>query len=182
MISNRLPTTTSRPMTKGLQRTTLKTANKRQLQDKSYWIGQLRSKMSDIQKETSKIIKENNIARQENESYMIYEKKAEEAAREISELQEKLAFQNLILEKLSISASIDDIADEIEARTADNEADQMTLDNTFEERRKREEECSWGRVRGLLKESFLYSQYLMKQVGALVTSSLTASGNSQSVH
>ena len=95
-------------MTKGLQRTA-KTASRRQLQDKSYWIGEIRSKMTEIKKEVEKLGKKETIQRQEDESYNLYEKRAENAAKDISELTEKLTEKNLILEKLSISATIDDM-------------------------------------------------------------------------
>merc|ERR1711881_181481 len=136
-MANRLATAKNRPMTKGLQRTT-KTAGKRQLQDKSYWIGQIRSKINEIQAELGAISKKDATARHENESYSIYEKRAEKTSREISDLQDQLAENNLVLEKLSISANLEDIIHEIENRVVNNQRDQNTLDNIFQDRNKRQ--------------------------------------------
>merc|ERR1712168_70428 len=138
-MSNRLATAKNRPMTKGLQRIS-KTAGKRQLQDKSFWIGQIRSKINELNAEIGKMAKKDATARQENESYSIYEKRAEKTSREIAELQDHLAENNLVLEKLSINANLEDILDEIENRMINNQRDQNTLDNIFQDRNKRQQE------------------------------------------
>lgn len=140
-MAGRLGTGKNRPMTQGLARST-KTAGggKRQLQDKAYWIGQLRSKMNEMQEEILKMEKKSAITRQENESYTIYEKRAEETGKEISDFQESLAENNLVLEKLSINSHIEDVYSEIEQRMIQNERDQDTLDNIFQDRQRRQQD------------------------------------------
>lgn len=140
-MSNRLATGKNRPMTQGLARST-KTAGggKRQLQDKAYWIGQIRSKMNEMQAEILKMEKKSAITRQENESYTIYEKRAEETSKDIADLQEQLAENNLVLEKLSINSHIEDVYQEIEQRMIQNERDQDTLDNIFQDRQRRQQD------------------------------------------
>ena len=47
----------------------------RMVQDKSYWLGLLRGKISELNNEVSRLCKEINAFNQENASYVTYEKR-----------------------------------------------------------------------------------------------------------
>lgn len=102
-------------MTRGLQRTALKTASRRpgNPNDKSYWIGQIRSKHEELKKETVKIQEQTNLVSQEYNNYALYEKKYNDNKIEIEELQLKLKLPNLILEKSAVGLLDEEIYNEI---------------------------------------------------------------------
>uniref|UniRef100_A0A7N9ATP6 Intraflagellar transport 74 n=1 Tax=Mastacembelus armatus TaxID=205130 RepID=A0A7N9ATP6_9TELE len=68
----------------------------RQILDKSYYLGLLRSKINELSTETSKLHKEIDNYNQENSVYLSYEKRAEGLAAEIKDLQGQLADYNMV--------------------------------------------------------------------------------------
>uniref|UniRef100_A0A8C5QXL0 Intraflagellar transport 74 homolog n=1 Tax=Leptobrachium leishanense TaxID=445787 RepID=A0A8C5QXL0_9ANUR len=71
----------------------------RQILDKSYFLGLLRSKVSELTTEMSKLKKEIDNYNQENSVYLSYEKRAEALALDIKEHQGQLADYNMLVEK-----------------------------------------------------------------------------------
>uniref|UniRef100_A0A8D0L7G7 Intraflagellar transport 74 n=1 Tax=Sphenodon punctatus TaxID=8508 RepID=A0A8D0L7G7_SPHPU len=67
----------------------------RQIMDKSYYLGLLRSKISELTTEINKLQKEIEMYNQENSVYLSYEKRAESLAGEIKESQGQLADYNM---------------------------------------------------------------------------------------
>ncbi|XP_008693303.1 intraflagellar transport protein 74 homolog isoform X2 [Ursus americanus] len=68
----------------------------RQILDKSYYLGLLRSKISELTTEINKLQKEIEMYNQENSVYLSYEKRAETLAVEIKEFQGQLADYNML--------------------------------------------------------------------------------------
>uniref|UniRef100_G3N7I2 Intraflagellar transport 74 homolog n=1 Tax=Gasterosteus aculeatus aculeatus TaxID=481459 RepID=G3N7I2_GASAC len=68
----------------------------RQILDKSYYLGLLRSKINELTTETSKLLKEIDNFNQENSVYLSYERRAEGLALEIKDLQGQLADYNMV--------------------------------------------------------------------------------------
>lgn len=68
----------------------------RQILDKSYYLGLLRSKISELTTEINKLQKEIEMYNQENSVYLSYEKRAETLAVEIKEFQGQLADYNMV--------------------------------------------------------------------------------------
>ncbi|XP_008436704.1 intraflagellar transport protein 74 homolog isoform X2 [Poecilia reticulata] len=91
----------------------------RQILDKSYYLGLLRSKINELTTETSKLHKEIENYNQENSVYVSYEKRAEGLAAEIKDLQGQLADYNML--------------------KAQNDIEARSIDSIFTERREREE-------------------------------------------
>ncbi|XP_035981446.1 intraflagellar transport protein 74 homolog isoform X2 [Fundulus heteroclitus] len=91
----------------------------RQILDKSYYLGLLRSKINELTTETSKLHKEIENYNQENSVYLSYEKRAEGLAAEIKDLQGQLADYNML--------------------KAQNDIEAQSIDSIFTERREREE-------------------------------------------
>lgn len=68
----------------------------RQILDKSYYLGLLRSKISELTTEINKLQKEIEMYNQENSVYLSYEKRAETLAVEIKDFQGQLADYNML--------------------------------------------------------------------------------------
>uniref|UniRef100_A0A3B4BE75 Intraflagellar transport 74 homolog n=1 Tax=Periophthalmus magnuspinnatus TaxID=409849 RepID=A0A3B4BE75_9GOBI len=83
----------------------------RQILDKSYYLGLLRSKINELTTETSKLHKEIDNFNQENSVYLSYEKTAEGLAAEIKDLQGQLADYNMVL----LFANVSDISNHVES-------------------------------------------------------------------
>merc|ERR1712168_950929 len=81
----------------------------RMVQDKSYWLGLLRGKISELNTEVSRLCKEINLFNQENASYVSYGKRAETLAGEVKDLQGELADYNAIVDKLNTNAGFEDL-------------------------------------------------------------------------
>uniref|UniRef100_A0A8D3CRM9 Intraflagellar transport protein 74-like n=1 Tax=Scophthalmus maximus TaxID=52904 RepID=A0A8D3CRM9_SCOMX len=128
---------TDRPVTQqGLSG--MKTGPQRQILDKSYYFGLLRSKFNELTTETSKLHKEIDNYNQENSVYLSYEKRAESLAAEIKDFQGQLADYNMLVDKLNTNTEMDDMINDNELKAQnDNEAD--SIDSVFTERREREE-------------------------------------------
>uniref|UniRef100_A0A7N8XWW1 Intraflagellar transport 74 n=1 Tax=Mastacembelus armatus TaxID=205130 RepID=A0A7N8XWW1_9TELE len=81
----------------------------RQILDKSYYLGLLRSKINELSTETSKLHKEIDNYNQENSVYLSYEKRAEGLAAEIKDLQGQLADYNMLVDKLNTNTEMEEM-------------------------------------------------------------------------
>ncbi|KAB5522317.1 hypothetical protein PHYPO_G00158180 [Pangasianodon hypophthalmus] len=128
---------TDRPVTQqGLSG--MKTGGKgpqRQILDKSYYLGLLRSKINELTTENSKLQKEIDVFNQENSVYLSYEKRAESLAGEIKELQGQLADYNMLVDKLNTNTEMDEVMNEISMLKVQNDREAQSIDAIFTERR-----------------------------------------------
>ncbi|KAM3834028.1 intraflagellar transport protein 74 homolog [Diretmus argenteus] len=111
----------------------------RQILDKSYYLGLLRSKINELTTETSKLHKEIDNFNQENSVYLSYEKRAEGLAGEIKELQGHLADYNMLVDKLNTNTEMEDVMNDFNVLKAQNDREAESIDVIFTERREREE-------------------------------------------
>ncbi|KAI5089138.1 intraflagellar transport protein 74-like [Silurus meridionalis] len=132
---------TDRPVTQqGLSG--MKTGGKgpqRQILDKSYYLGLLRSKINELTTENSKLQKEIDIFNQENSVYLSYEKRAESLAGEIKDLQGHLADYNMLVDKLNTNTEMDEVMNEISMLKVQNDREAQSIDAIFTERREKED-------------------------------------------
>ncbi|KAK3716751.1 hypothetical protein QZH41_018232, partial [Actinostola sp. cb2023] len=114
----------------------------RQVQDKSYYMGQLRAKMTELNIEITKLRKEVDQYNQENSTYLSYEKKAETLASEIKGLQGQLADYNTLVDKLNTDTEMDDIIQDYNAviKTSKREREQKSIDEIFTQRQEKEQQ------------------------------------------
>eukprot|EP00794_Sanderia_malayensis_P007768 gene7768-8614_t len=120
----------------------IKTASQgpqRQVQDKSYWLGLIRSKISELSSEISKLNRDINNFNQENASYVSYEKRAESLAGEIKDLQGQLADCNMLVDKLNTNSSFDDLKEDYEILKSQNEKETKAIDELFSQRQGKEQ-------------------------------------------
>ncbi|XP_070709026.1 intraflagellar transport protein 74 homolog [Pempheris klunzingeri] len=111
----------------------------RQILDKSYYLGLLRSKINELTTETSKLHKEIDNYNQENSVYLSYEKRAEGLAIEIKDLQGQLADYNMLVDKLNTNTEMEEMIKDYNTLKAQNDNEAEGIDSIFSERREREE-------------------------------------------
>uniref|UniRef100_A0A8C9N709 Intraflagellar transport 74 n=1 Tax=Serinus canaria TaxID=9135 RepID=A0A8C9N709_SERCA len=111
----------------------IKTAMKgpqRQIMDKTYYLGVLRSKINEITAEISKLQEEVEMYKQEKSVYLSYEKRAEALAGEIKDFQGQLADYNMVCccQILMLNAPIYSLL------KVQNDRDTQNIDKIFTER------------------------------------------------
>ncbi|XP_077410406.1 intraflagellar transport protein 74 homolog isoform X5 [Vanacampus margaritifer] len=132
---------TDRPVTQqGLSgmKTGLK-GPQRQILDKSYYLGLLRSKINELTTEIGKLHKEMDTFNQENSVYLSYEKRAESLAAEIRDLQGQLADYNMLMDKLNTNSDMEEMINDYNSLKAQNDREAESIDSIFIERRERED-------------------------------------------
>uniref|UniRef100_A0A3Q3LT09 Intraflagellar transport 74 n=1 Tax=Labrus bergylta TaxID=56723 RepID=A0A3Q3LT09_9LABR len=109
----------------------------RQILDKSYYLGLLRSKINELTTETSKLHKEIDNYNQENSVYLSYEKRAEGLANEIKDLQGHLADYNMLVDKLNTNTEMEEMIHDynIVSTSCKEEAIRMIEEEIRKERR-----------------------------------------------
>ena len=78
----------------------------RQFQDKSYFMGVLRSKMSELTSEITQMRGQINTATEEQSTFLTYDKRVKETAAELTELQSKVEDYNLLVDKMNTDTEV----------------------------------------------------------------------------
>ncbi|XP_029860699.1 intraflagellar transport protein 74 homolog isoform X1 [Aquila chrysaetos chrysaetos] len=158
-IGTGMPPSTSRPGSRGGSSTTggvlssqikvadrpvtqqglsgMKTAMKgpqRQIMDKTYYLGLLRSKTNELTTEINKLQEEVEMYKQEKSVYLSYEKRAEALAGEIKEFQGQLADYNMIVDILNTNTDIAEVIRDYNMLKVQNDRDAQSVDKIFTER------------------------------------------------
>ncbi|MEE6459061.1 hypothetical protein FKM82_000525 [Ascaphus truei] len=111
----------------------------RQVMDKSYFLGLLRSKVSELTTEMVKLKKEIDSYNQENSVYLSYEKRAEALAVEIKEQQGQLADYNMLVDKLNTNTDMEEVLNDYNMLKSQNDREAQSIDVIFTEREARED-------------------------------------------
>ncbi|KAK2514971.1 intraflagellar transport protein 74 homolog [Columba livia] len=158
-IGTGMPPSTSRPVSRGGSSTTvgvlssqikvadrpvtqqglsgMKTAVKgpqRQIMDKTYYLGLLRSKTNELTTEINKLQEEVEMYKQENSAYLTYEKRAEALAGEIKEFQGQLADYNMVVDILNTNTDTAEVIRDYNMLKVQNDRDAQSVDKIFTER------------------------------------------------
>ncbi|XP_076699481.1 intraflagellar transport protein 74 homolog isoform X2 [Callospermophilus lateralis] len=112
----------------------------RQILDKSYYLGLLRSKISELTTEINKLQKEIEMHNQENSVYLSYEKRAETLAVEIKEFQGQLADYNMLVDKLNTNTEMEEVMNDYNMLKAQNDRETQSMDIIFTERQAKEKQ------------------------------------------
>ncbi|NXO79279.1 IFT74 protein, partial [Sitta europaea] len=115
----------------------IKTAMKgpqRQIMDKTYYLGVLRSKINELTTEINKLQEEVEMYKQEKSVYLSYEKRAEALAGEIKDFQGQLADYNMVLDILNTSTDIAEVIRDYNMLKVQNDRDAQSIDKIFTER------------------------------------------------
>lgn len=111
----------------------------RQVQDKSYFLGILRSKIGEINTEILRMNKDMTNINSDNSNYLSYGKKAEELNSQIEESRGELADYNMVLERINTSSSVSDLRNDYSNLKVHNDQETKSLDTIFIEKGKKEE-------------------------------------------
>ncbi|CAI2732943.1 unnamed protein product [Schistosoma spindalis] len=111
---------------------------KRQIEDKSYFLGLLRGKINEINSEIGTITRQLLEKEEDNASFVQYEQMAEKLAYEIKELQGELGDYNTLVDKATLGDNITSIEMDLEDVRAANERAERNLEMLFEDRQRKE--------------------------------------------
>ncbi|XP_041356943.1 intraflagellar transport protein 74 homolog [Gigantopelta aegis] len=111
----------------------------RQVMDKTYFLGLIRSKINELNAEITKLNKDIENANDENSSYLGYEKRAETLASEIRDLQGELGDYNTLVDKLTIDEDIQDVEFDCSNLKANNDRDAKKIEELFDIKKQKEE-------------------------------------------
>lgn len=109
----------------------------RQYQDKSYYMGVLRAKMSEMQSEIMRLRQETEAATEEQSTFLAYDKRVKELAAELTEQQGVLADYNLLVDKLNTDSERSEITSEIAELKVQNETENKEVEALFAEKQTR---------------------------------------------
>ncbi|NXD04906.1 IFT74 protein, partial [Certhia familiaris] len=115
----------------------IKTAMKgpqRQIMDKTYYLGVLRSKTNELTAEINKLQEELEMYKQEKSVYLSYEKRAEALAGEIKDFQGQLADYNMVVDILNTGTDIAEVIRDYNMLKVQNDRDAQSIDKIFTER------------------------------------------------
>ncbi|VDP25098.1 unnamed protein product [Schistosoma margrebowiei] len=111
---------------------------KRQIEDKSYFLGLLRGKINKINSEIETITRQLVEKEEDNASFVQYEQMAEKLAYEIKELQGELGDYNTLVDKATLGNNVTSIEMDLEDVRAANERAERNLEMLFEDRQRKE--------------------------------------------
>ncbi|XP_009069080.1 PREDICTED: intraflagellar transport protein 74 homolog, partial [Acanthisitta chloris] len=106
----------------------------RQIMDKTYFLGLLRSKTNELKTEINKLQEEVEMYKQEKSVYLLYEKRAEALAGEIKEFQGQLADYNMVVDILNTRTDVAEVIHDYNMLKVQNDRDAQSMDKIFTER------------------------------------------------
>lgn len=121
----------------------LKTGSKpsqRTVQDKTYFLGLLRGKINDLNREITTISRESEILARERSAHKSYDQKASELALDIKTLQEELMAYNMVIDKMTTNTEFEDMRKEQQHLKQQNDQLSLLVDDLFGNRQQKEAE------------------------------------------
>ncbi|KAI9189968.1 hypothetical protein H9P43_001401 [Blastocladiella emersonii ATCC 22665] len=110
----------------------------RVVQDRSYWIGELKQRMNQLGAELNKIHNDMGVLERENNSFVTLEKRAQTMGQELRDLQGQLGDYNMLIDKLHSDADLEEVQRNANEFKMKNERDQQAVDALFMERQEKE--------------------------------------------
>ncbi|KAF2361531.1 hypothetical protein FHG87_007710 [Trinorchestia longiramus] len=110
----------------------------RQVQDKSYFLGVLRTKMAELGAELKRLTEQITTMNHEQSSFLAYDKRAKETAQELTELQGTLADYNTLVDFMSTDTEKLEIDEECQELAMLNQEAGAKLEAIFEEKKQLE--------------------------------------------
>lgn len=152
-----------RPMTQhGLGGIRTNHGARRQVEDRSYWLGVLRTKTNDLTSEIRRLEREMRTIEEESSNYLAYEKTAERLASQIRDLQGELSDYNTLVEKATSSDGFATVEMECEQMHRENERSERDLDALFDQKQRKE---GAGReIESRLREARQFEQRIVENM------------------
>lgn len=111
----------------------------RQIQDKRYYEGLLQLKIRELMQEIGMIIKDIEVQNKEKATFLHYDKRAKSLAAELTTLQTELANYNLVVDKMTLDVSKEEIEEEAKELALMNERRMAEVERMFEQRKQMEQ-------------------------------------------
>lgn len=111
----------------------------RQVQDRTYYLGLIRSKINELNAENARLNKEIDSTQDENSTFLTYEKRAEQLATEIRDMQGELGDYNTLVDKLTTDEDIQDVEFDLNDLKNNNERETKKIEELFEVKKTKEE-------------------------------------------
>lgn len=102
--------------------------------DKTYYLGLLRSKTSELTAEINKLQEEIKMYKEEKSAYLSYERRAEALAGEIKEWQGQLEDYNMVVDLLNTNTDIAEVIRDYNLLKVQNDREAQSVDKIFMER------------------------------------------------
>jgi intraflagellar transport protein 74 len=110
----------------------------RMIQDRTFFMNELRRKVSLIITEINKLNNEINGIEKGNENYDTFEKKVDQSAKELRELQGQLGDLNTLVDKLNVDSDLEDIERIQQRIKIKNQRENNILNDVFTQRQQKE--------------------------------------------
>ena len=110
----------------------------RQFQDKSYFLGALRTKMTELTTEIGRLTREVEAHSEEQGTYLAYDKRVKELAAELTVAQGQLADYNLLVDKLNTDTERAEVEAECQELKAENDVASQEVEALWAEKQLRE--------------------------------------------
>ncbi|KAL6259250.1 hypothetical protein P5V15_009169 [Pogonomyrmex californicus] len=111
----------------------------RQIQDKRYYEGLLQLKIRELTQEIGTIMKDIEMQNKEKATFLHYDKRAKSLAAELTTLQAELADYNLVVDKMTLDVSKEEIEQETKELALMNERRMAEVERMFEQRKQMEQ-------------------------------------------
>ena len=111
-------------------------ATARAIQDKTFFIGELKQRMQTIVQETERLANENQRLEEEASNFMTLEKRSQAMTVELEDLQGQLGDYNLMFECLQKDRDLEELIQETARIKASNEEKQKNVEELFFQRQK----------------------------------------------
>ena len=112
----------------------------RLVEDNSYYVGLIRKKISDVEKETKKLRTEIDQQSRDNSSFASLEKKYETLIKDKEKLEGQLADYNLAMDKTRTSTDPDEVGQQAAMLAEKNKKTGQEVDRVFKARKQKEED------------------------------------------
>ncbi|KAJ3121351.1 Intraflagellar transport protein 74 [Nowakowskiella sp. JEL0407] len=106
----------------------------RVVQDKTFFQSELRQRITLLNSEITRINSEAQTIEKENSNYMVFEKRADNLANELRELQGQLGDLNLLVDKLHTDTELEDMESYFNQLKLKNQRESVVLDEIFSQR------------------------------------------------
>ncbi|CAF1482542.1 unnamed protein product, partial [Adineta steineri] len=106
----------------------------RQVQDRTYYVGLVRSKVSELEAEIQRLQRETDSFTEDNKQYFALSKAAEDLSQQIESLRNELADCNMVIDRLQTTGEVAEFKKEIADLNAHNHQVESTIDEIYLEK------------------------------------------------
>ncbi|UJR36229.1 hypothetical protein I4U23_028961 [Adineta vaga] len=111
----------------------------RQVQDRTYFVGLVRSKVTELEAEIDRLQRETDSFTEDNKQYFALSKAAEDSSQQIESLRNELGDYNMIIDRLQTTGEVAELKKEYADLSAHNHQVESSIDDIYLEKQRKEE-------------------------------------------